>query len=35
NRNSPVLINLAWNSFFHWDGGVNNLDKQAINPFRE
>lgn len=32
NRNSPVLINLAWNSFFHWDGGVENLDKQAINP---
>lgn len=31
-RNSPVLINLAWSSFFHWDGGVRSLDAQAINP---
>jgi cytochrome c peroxidase len=31
-RNSPVLINLAWNSSFHWDGGVNHLDMQALNP---
>lgn len=31
-RNSPVLINLAWNSNFHWDGGVTNLTLQAINP---
>lgn len=31
-RNSPVLINLAWNSSFHWDGGVNNLSLQSINP---
>lgn len=31
-RNSPVLINLAWNSSFHWDGGVNHLDVQALNP---
>ncbi len=34
NRNSPVLINLAWNSNFHWDGGVNNLDVQGINPIQ-
>lgn len=33
-RNSPVLINLAWNSSFHWDGGVNHLDVQAINPIQ-
>lgn len=33
-RNSPVLINLAWNSSFHWDGGVNNLDVQALNPIQ-
>ncbi|MFK7785827.1 MAG: cytochrome-c peroxidase [Crocinitomicaceae bacterium] len=33
-RNSPVLINLAWNSTFHWDGGVNHLDVQAINPIQ-
>jgi cytochrome c peroxidase len=32
NRNVPALINLAWNKFFHWDGGVNNLEVQGINP---
>lgn len=32
NRNAPALINLAWNKHFHWDGGVNNLEVQAINP---
>ncbi len=31
-RNSQVLINLAWSSSFMWDGGVNNLEVQAINP---
>lgn len=31
-RNAPVLINLAWQNFFHWDGGVRSLNKQAINP---
>jgi cytochrome c peroxidase len=31
-RNSPVLINLAWQKHFHWDGGVNHLDAQPINP---
>lgn len=31
-RNSLVLTNLAWNSNFMWDGGVNNLEVQAINP---
>lgn len=33
-RNSPVLINLAWNSSFHWDGGVNNLNAQGLNPIQ-
>ncbi len=33
-RNLLVLINLAWNSTFHWDGGVNNLDVQGINPIQ-
>ena len=32
NRNSMALINLAWNSSFHWDGGVNNLEMQPLNP---
>lgn len=31
-RNAPALINLAWNSTFHWDGGVNHLEVQPINP---
>lgn len=31
-RNSSSLINLAWNTSFMWDGGVNNLEIQAINP---
>lgn len=34
NRNSPVLINLAWNTSFHWDGGVNHLETQGINPIQ-
>jgi len=33
-RNSPALINLAWNSSFHWDGGVNNLEVQVLNPIQ-
>jgi len=32
NRNSLALMNLAWNTSFHWDGGVNNLEMQAVNP---
>ncbi len=31
-RNSIALINLAWSRNFMWDGGVNNLEVQAINP---
>jgi cytochrome c peroxidase len=31
-RNSPVLINLAWNKFFMWDGAINHLDVQALAP---
>ena len=27
-----ALINLAWNKNFMWDGGVNNIEMQAINP---
>lgn len=33
-RNSPVLINLAWNRLFHWDGGVNHIEVQALNPIK-
>lgn len=31
-RNSPVLVNLAWNKLFMWDGAVNHLDVQALAP---
>ncbi len=31
-RNSTALINLAWKSSFMWDGAVQNLEKQPINP---
>src|ERR1043165_3344705 len=31
-RNSPALMNLAWSKTFMWDGGVNNLEAQPINP---
>jgi len=31
-RNSPALMNLAWNQSFMWDGAVNHLDVQALAP---
>ncbi len=31
-RNSSTLFNLAWSTSFMWDGGVNNLEVQPINP---
>lgn len=31
-RNAPGLMNLAWYPNFHWDGGVLDLNGQAINP---
>ena len=31
-RNSPVLVNMAWQKFFMWDGAVNHLDVQALAP---
>ncbi len=31
-RNSMALINLAWSKEFLWDGGVNHLDVQPLNP---
>lgn len=32
NRNAPALFNLAWKTSFHWDGGVNHIEVQALNP---
>ncbi|MFN0050106.1 MAG: cytochrome-c peroxidase [Cytophagales bacterium] len=31
-RNSPTLINLAWQSTFMRDGAINHLDMQALAP---
>lgn len=31
-RNVPSLENMIWNTSFMWDGGVNNLEVQPINP---
>lgn len=32
NRNAPALINLAWQSFYMWDGAIHHLDFQALAP---
>jgi cytochrome c peroxidase len=31
-RNSPALMNLAWQKHFMWDGAINNLDMQSLAP---
>lgn len=31
-RNAPTLQNLAWMKNMHWDGGVNHLEVQPLNP---
>ncbi len=31
-RNSLVLLNLAWNRSFMWDGGINHLEVQPLGP---
>lgn len=31
-RNAPPLFNLAWQSAFHWDGGINHLENQPLAP---
>ncbi len=31
-RNAPPLFNLAWAKLFHWDGGVNHIEVQALSP---
>jgi cytochrome c peroxidase len=31
-RNSLVLLNLAWNRSFMWDGGINDLEVQPLGP---
>lgn len=31
-RNSPAIFNMNWHSGFFWDGGVNHIENQPINP---
>jgi cytochrome c peroxidase len=31
-RNSLALMNLAWSKDFMWDGGVNHIEVQPLNP---
>lgn len=31
-RNSPPIFNMNWHTSFFWDGGVNHLESQPINP---
>lgn len=31
-RNSPALMNLAWQKSFMWDGAIHHLDAQALAP---
>lgn len=31
-RNAPALINLAWMSSLHWDGGINHIEVQPLSP---
>lgn len=31
-RNSPALMNLAWQKSFMWDGAITNLDMQSLAP---
>lgn len=31
-RNAPGLQNLAWVPLYHWDGGVNHIEMQALSP---
>lgn len=31
-RNAPVLFNLAWQRYFHWDGEFTSLLEEAVQP---
>ena len=31
-RNAPALMNLAWSTEFHWDGGINHIEVQPLSP---
>lgn len=34
-RNSPVVFNMAWNSSFMWDGGVNHIEVMPLAPLTQ
>lgn len=34
-RNAPGLFNLAWQKNFMWDGGITQLDSQALSPITD
>lgn len=34
-RNSPPLFNLAWNTSFMWDGGINHIEVMPIAPITD
>jgi cytochrome c peroxidase len=34
-RNALSLLNLAWNTSFMWDGGVNHIELQALAPITD
>lgn len=31
-RNAPGLMNLAWMTAYHWDGGINHIEVQPLSP---
>jgi len=33
-RNSPPIFNLNWHGGFFWDGGVNHIELQPVNPIQ-
>lgn len=33
-RHTPTLLNLAWGEIFMWDGRVDTLEEQALNPIQ-
>jgi len=33
-RNAPSLFNIAWQKSFFWDGGVNSIENQPVNPIQ-
>ena len=33
-RSSPPIFNMNWHTSFFWDGGVNHIESQPINPIQ-